>query len=156
MDELNVRVIQLEPMRMICFSGFGTEPETQAIRKMTEWAKSKGLYKDGKPRRFFGFNNPDPSPGSPNYGYDVWMTVDESVQPDGEARLIEFPGGQYAVARCEVKDPYADIPHTWQRLVTWMENSTYTYGQHQWLEEQLTTYDDPSQGFILDLYLPIK
>jgi DNA gyrase inhibitor GyrI len=156
MNDLNVRTVTLDPMRVICLSGFGTEPETQAWGKLIAWAKSKGLYNDGTPRRFFGFNNPDPSPGSPNYGYDVWMTVGPDVQPDGEARLVEFPGGLYAVARCEVVNPYDDIPQTWQRMVTWMENSPYSHGQHQWLEESLTPIEDASQGFVLDLYLPIK
>ena len=30
-----------------------------------------------QPGRLFGYNNPDPTPGSSNYGYDVWITVDE-------------------------------------------------------------------------------
>ena len=104
----------------------------------------------------FGYNNPDPSPGSPNYGYDVWITVDETVQPEGEVRIIAFSGGLYAVTRVEVKNPGEDIPRTWQKLVAWMEQSNYRHGNHQWLEESpnpVTTADAPA--FTLDLYLPI-
>jgi AraC family transcriptional regulator len=156
MDDLKVKIVKLPPLRVICINGFGEGPEAQAWEKMIAWAKAKGLWDNGKPKRFFGFNNPDPSPGSPNYGYDVWMTVDDSVQPDGEARLINFPGGLYAVAHCPVKSPGDDIPRTWQKLVAWFENSQYKHGSHQWLEEHL----DPQhavhgENFTLDLFMPI-
>jgi len=156
MEKLDVRIIKLEPMRIICFNGYGQEPEKQSFNKLLDWAKAKGLIDDGQPHRFFGYNNPNPSEGTPNYGYDTWISVDESVQPEGEARLIKFSGGLYAVTRCEVGDPYGDIPGTWHKLVTWMENSRYHHGNHQWLEEHLSL---PGQGrddgFVLDLYLPI-
>ena len=90
-------------MRVACVNGFGEGPEGMAFDKMKAWAAAHNL--PGKPYRLFGYNNPDPSPGSPNYGYDVWITVDESVQADGEARIIDFPGGLYAVTRIEVKNP---------------------------------------------------
>ena len=155
MDELEVKIVKLPPMRIICINGFGEGPETQAWEKMIAWAKAKGLWNDGKPKRFFGYNNPDPAPGSPNYGYDVWMTVDESVQPDGDARLINFPGGLYAVAHCPVKNPGDDIFGTWKKLVAWMESSQYRHAHHQWLEEHLSQVGELSTGFVLDLYLPI-
>lgn len=158
MNKLEVRIIKLESMRMICLNGFGPSPETQAWSKLVAWAKAHGLWQAGQPRRFFGYNNPDPSPGSPNYGYDVWMTVDASVQADGEARLIEFPGGLYAVAHCQADRPEEDIPQAWRQLVIWRENSPYKPAHHQWLEEHISPVEavaaDP-QGFRLDLYLPI-
>src|SRR5512135_1151383 len=119
MEELDVRIISLPPMRVACVNGFGESPENQAFEKMKTWAKAHNLL--GKPYRLFGYNNPDPTPGSPNYGYDVWITLDESVQADTEARIIEFPGGLYAVTRLVVKNPESDIPGTWQKLVQWME-----------------------------------
>ena len=156
MNDLKVKIVKLEPMRVICIDGFGSNPETQAWEKMIAWSKAKGLWDNGKPKRFFGFNNPDPSPGSPNYGYDVWMTVDQSVQADSDARIVNFPGGLYAVARCQVKAPGDDIPNTWKELVAWMEHSRYKHASHQWLEEHI----DPQnavhgENFTLDLFLPI-
>jgi hypothetical protein len=58
---------------------------------MKAWAEAHNLL--GKPHRLFGYNNPDPSPGSPNYGYDVWLTVDESTQAEGEAASLISPAG---------------------------------------------------------------
>ena len=156
MSNLEVRIVKLPPMRVACVNGFGESPEGMAFDKMKAWAEAHDLI--GKPYRLFGYNNPDPSPGSPNYGYDVWLTVDESVQADGEARIIDFPGGLYAVTRIDVKNPWEDIPGTWQKLVKWMEASKYRHGQHQWLEEHIGPLEEMGGGdqpFTLDLHLPI-
>jgi DNA gyrase inhibitor GyrI len=155
MNNIEVRIVKLPPMRVACVNGFGESPESLAFDKMKAWTAAHNLL--GKTYRLFGYNNPDPSPGSPNYGYDVWITVDESVQADREARIIDFPGGLYAVTRLEVKDPGADIPGTWQKLVKWMESSKYRHGRHQWLEEHIGPLDDMGgeQSFTLDLHLPI-
>src|SRR5512141_1535258 len=100
MSDLDVRVVSLPAMRVVCVNGFGDGPEGKAFDKMRVWAKAHNLPVG--PHRVFGYNNPDPSPGSPNYGYDVWLTVDQAVQADGDAHIIEFPGGLYAVTRIEV------------------------------------------------------
>jgi DNA gyrase inhibitor GyrI len=84
--------------------------------------------------------------------------VDETVQADDLVSIVDFPGGFYAVFRVEVNDPYKDIGPAWQTLVKWMENSKYSHGTHQWLEEHI----GPLEGvvnqvpFTLDLHLPIK
>ena len=153
MEEIQVRIVTLEPLRAICLNGFGSEPEMQAWNKLVAWAQAHGLWQDGQPRRFFGYNNPSPSAGSPNYGYDTWLVVGPEVQPDGEARLIEFPGGLYAVTRCQGVE---NIAATWHRMVGWLEQSPYRHGSHQWLEEHLSTPELTGGDFILDLYLPLS
>jgi DNA gyrase inhibitor GyrI len=155
MSDIDVRIVKLPPMRVACVNGFGEGPEAMAFDKMKAWAHAYKLLQT--PYRLFGYNNPDPSPGSPNYGYDVWITVDESVQPDWEARIIEFPGGLYAVTRLEVKSPGEDIPAAWQQLVRWMEGSKYRHSHHQWLEEHIGPLDETVNAipFMLDLHLPI-
>jgi DNA gyrase inhibitor GyrI len=156
MEQLEIRIITLPPMRVACVNGFGQGPEGQAFDKMKAWLKAHDLL--GKPARQFGYNNPDPTPGSPNYGYDVWVTLDESIKADGDAHIIDFPGGLYAVTRCEVKNPGADIPATWQKLFKWMQASRYHQGRHQWLEEHLGPLEEMGDNnyFTLDLYLPIS
>ena len=84
MSNMDIRIVNLTPMRVACVNGFGESPEGLAFDKMRAWAESHNLH--GTSYRLFGYNNPDPSPGSPNYGYDVWITVDESVQADAVAR----------------------------------------------------------------------
>ena len=86
MDQPDFRIVQLEPLRVASAHGFGEGPETLAWDKLTAWARERGLWQDGTSRRFFGFNNPDPSPGSPNYGYETWMTVGSEVELGGRHR----------------------------------------------------------------------
>ncbi len=158
MEKLEVRIVKLEPMRVICFNGFGPHPEHLAWEKLKAWAKNKGLWTDGQPHRFFGYNHPNPSPASPNYGYDVWMTVDDSIQAEGEARIIQVEGGLYAVTRCEAGPQGEDIYQTWQKLIAWVENSPYRNSnmRRQWLEEHLSLLNPPADGsFVLDLMDPV-
>ena len=156
MESLDVRIVTLEPIRVASAHGFGEGPETLAWDKLIAWAKARGLWMDGTPRRYFGFNNPNPMPGSPNYGYETWMTVGPEIETDGEIAVKEFGGGLYAVTRCVVKDPGNDIYATWQKLVGWVENSPYRHGTHQWLEEHLFTGDPDFQDFTLDLFMPVR
>ncbi len=153
MEELDVRIITLAPFRAIAFHGFGSSPEGMAFEKAFAWLAETHLLEDGQPHRFFGFNNPSPTPGSPNYGYDVWITVDESIQPGSEGKVIHFEGGKYAVTRCTGID---NIAPTWQRFVKWREKSPYRYNPAvQWLEESFNP-SAPMDEVILDLYQPIS
>jgi DNA gyrase inhibitor GyrI len=154
MSELEVRIVRLEPMRVASVHGFGPSPERQAWEKLMAWAKPKGLLDDLERHRIFGFNNPNPSPGSPNYGYEFWIVVGPDVEPEGEVRVEEFSGGLYAVTRCK---GVGNITRTWHQLGTWCENSKYKQGGHQWLEEHLGPLDTSldENELLLDLYCPI-
>jgi AraC family transcriptional regulator len=129
---------------------------TQRSRRGTScWPgrNRKGLLDDRETHRIFGFNNPDPSPGSPNYGYEFWIVIGPEVEAEGEVKIKEIPGGLYAVTRCEVRgDAYEIIPGTWKRLAEWCEDSKYRCAFHQWLEEHIM---GDTSVFDLDLYLPI-
>jgi DNA gyrase inhibitor GyrI len=151
MENLEVRLVRLEPMRVAYSLGFGPSPEGEAWNTLM------------RAHRFFGFNNPDPSPGSPNYGYEQWMSLSEAVQPGDGVKVKDVPGGLYAVARCRGIE--AIFP-TWQQLVTWVEASRFQHGYSQCLEEclnpeVLTQALSPSEGepaydqLLFDLYLPV-
>lgn len=152
MSDLEVRIVQMEPMRVASAHGFGTSPEEQAWNKILAFAEAKGI--DHKDARFFGFNNPNPSPGSPNYGYEQWMTVNSQVQGEGEVTIKEIPARLYAVARCE---GLGNIGEVWKQLVLWFEDSPYKKPPHydQCLENLLTPPDLPFDEHVFDLYLPI-
>jgi DNA gyrase inhibitor GyrI len=155
MNKLEVRIVTLEPMRVASFHGFGEGPETLAWEKLAAWAKPQGLLDEPGRHRIFGFNNPDPSPGSPNYGYEFWIVLEPGAEPAGEAKIKDFPGGLYAVTRCEARgNPGESIPSTWKQLVAWREDSPYKPACHQWLEEIVSEMED-LENLTLDLYLPI-
>jgi AraC family transcriptional regulator len=150
MSDLEVRIVRLEPMRVARAHGFGPSPEEQATKEMMAFMAAKGLAFEAV--RWFGFNNPGPSPASPNYGYDVWISVAPNVEGEGEGEIIEFEGGLYAVTR--FKD-LSNIGKMWQQLVLWREDSRYQPGPHQWLENLLVPPDTPYEEYVFDLYLPI-
>lgn len=157
MNALNVRIVELEPVRVASFHAYGQEPEVAAWEKLAAWAKSKGLLEDLEDHQVFGFNNPSPSPGSPNYGYEFWITVGPEVEAEEPMEIKEFAGGLYAVARCEVGGkPYETIPAGWKQLVLWREDSSYKAGSHQWLEKHIQLDEYPNGEWDLDLYLPIE
>lgn len=157
MSDLEVRVVSLDPMTVASTLGFGPNPEESAWNALGRWAETNGLLEDLGACRFYGFNNPSPSPGSPNYGYEQWMVVAADVQPGDGVQIKDFPGGLYAVTRCQLKD----ITEVWGQLAVWCENSPYTLAQHQWLEECLTPellipdMDARAAEAVFDLYLPI-
>ncbi len=152
MNKLEVRVVTLEPLRVASAYGFGRSPEAQAWEKLLTWAKAKGLLKDLSTMRFFGFNNPNPSPGSPNYGYEQWMTVGPDVEPEGDIRIQDFGGGHYIVTRCKLPE----IGEAWRQLVEWCESSEHRWTMNvQCLEESITPPETPFEEVVMDLYLPI-
>jgi DNA gyrase inhibitor GyrI len=157
MSAIKVRILKLDYMRVASFYGFGREPETIAWEKLTAFAKPKDYLDDPENHRIFGFNNPDPSAGSPNYGYEVCIEVGPEVEPEGEMRVKSFDGGWYAVTRCEVRGGnYQVIGDLWKKLVAWREDSPYDCGYHQWLEMNIPEPGLEEGEFTMDLYLPIS
>jgi len=155
MDKLDVRIVKVEPMRVVSFFGFSESPEEIAWQKLFAWARPRGLLENLEKHRIFGFNNPDPSPGSPNYGYEVWIEIDKDTETGSDVEVKDFTGGLYAVTQCVVPTgQFEVIGSTWKKLVAWREDSKYKCGHCQWLEESLPI-QLPDTEFVLDLYLPI-
>lgn len=148
-----IRIVELPRLRVAWVIGFGSSPEAQAWEKMTAWMQQQHLFETSP--RLFGFNNPNPSAGSPNYGYEVWVTVGPDVQPQGEIGIKEFEGGLYAVARHAGSPEF--LPGAWQNLLAWVEASRYSPSHHQWLEEHLHLPNIPDfENMVFDLYLPVQ
>ena len=152
MEQLDVRLVRLAPMRVASVHAYGASPEAMAWEKLKAWATPRGLFDNATRGRVFGFNNPGPSLGSPNYGYEFWLAVEPGVGVDGEATEKTFEGGLYAVTGCPLVGEV--IPQVWQRLGKWLETSGYRLGRHQWLEEHIGAVDPPD-GATLDLYMPL-
>lgn len=153
MDELNVRIVHLEPLRFISFHGYGPNPEELAAQKLVAWAGPRGYLADRQAHRIFGFNNPDPTPDSQNYGYEFWLVVGAEAPSINEAPVQEFGGGLNGVTRCLGGE---NIGVTWQKLGKWLADSPYSYAHRQWLEEHLNAqFPAAPEELLLDLYAPI-
>jgi DNA gyrase inhibitor GyrI len=138
MDELKVKIVTLTWMRVASAWAFGSSPEEVAWQKLDEWARPLGLL-DAQGARVFGFNNPNPSQDSPNYGYEFLLTVGVEVEPAKGIRIGELRGGLYATMPAEFgADPAVEIPAAWQRLDKWVAEHGYRMGHHQCLEEMDT------------------
>lgn len=80
---IEVKIVRLEPLRVASVQGFGQNPEEQATSQLHAWLTKKGWINDLGAHRFFGFNNPDPSPCSLNYGYELWVTGSRGAEVHG-------------------------------------------------------------------------
>jgi effector-binding domain-containing protein len=152
MSKLDVRIVDREPMRVASVLGFGESPEPMASEKMLAFMASKGLQFEEV--EWFGFNNPSPSPGSPNYGYEVWVTVGPEIEGEGEIVIKEIPARKYAVTGFTGLEKIGQV---WQELVLWFEDSPYKKPAHwhQCLENLLVLPTTPYEQYAFDLYLPI-
>jgi effector-binding domain-containing protein len=148
-----VRIVDLPPMRVASALGYGTEPENQAATMIVEFARKIGLEPGDPDYRTFGFNNPNPSPGSPNYGYEIWLVVGPDVEERPPIKIKDVPGSRYAVTRFT---GLANIGRVWRELVAWFEDSPYTRPPN-WctcLEEVKNPAETDPDEWIFDLYLP--
>ena len=150
MGNEQLRVIKLEPMRMASAWAFGPQPEPLAWQQLQAWAQARGIpLADGQ---IFGFNNPNPSPGSPNYGYEFWLAVGPTVEPAAgdDVRIVNFAGGLYAMIEVDVAgDLNESIPAAWRTLDAQVAASAYHTGAHQWLEQHT------AEGMPYAFYYPI-
>lgn len=152
MSEIDVQIKRLRPMRMLSSYGYGKEPETVAWQKLIEFSVEMGIYDTENPPATFGFNNPNPSDGTPNYGYEIWLPVDDDIEPKGDLRIVDFHGGLYGVTTF---NNLFNIGKVWGELVKWRETSKYMPGPHQCLEELLTSPEIPPEEYRFNLYIPI-
>jgi DNA gyrase inhibitor GyrI len=150
----DVRIVDLPPMRVASALGYGEHPEDQAASMITRFARKIGLEPGRPGYRTFGFNNPNPSPGSPNYGYEIWLVVGPQVQPEEPITLKDVPGEKYAVTQFT---GLSKIGETWRALVAWFEDSPYTRPPNwcRCLEEVVNPAETDPEKWTFNLYLPI-
>jgi effector-binding domain-containing protein len=153
MNENDIRIIKLDPMRVVSVYAFSSSPEEVAYQKMYEFAKENELLVNRQLPPTFGFNNPNPSAGSPNYGYEVWLPVEINFEPKDNFSVIDFDGGLYAVMLCR---GIQNIGEAWMAIAKWREGTKYLAGKHQWLEHLLSPLDVTPDQIVFDLYLPIS
>ncbi len=151
---IDVRIVELPALRVVSALGFGPSPEEEAWKLIGDFADARGLDMWSEEHRFFGFNNPDPSPGSPNYGYEQWMTIDADVAVEAPYEVKQIPPGRYAVTGFT---GLSHITDTWKALVGWFhdEGHQISCDRDRCLEELLPPFGRPPEEWRFDLYLGI-
>ena len=154
MEDMVVEIRDLEAIEVVSALGFGSEPEMEAWSLIQEFAAANGIDIESGEHRFFGFNNPNPTPGSPNYGYEQWMTIDADTAVEQPLTRKHVPARRYAVTRFKGIE---NITDTWRRFVAWFEESGLRPGPgwNECLEELLTPITQPPEDWEFDLYLPL-
>jgi DNA-binding transcriptional ArsR family regulator len=164
-EDLFVQVIEIEPMRVASVRAFSESPENDAWEKMRAWAEPQGLLEDLTSHPVFGFNNPNPSPGQKEYGYEFWIRMGAHFKGEGEIEAKDYDGGLFAVTTCKpweemqsdfVKE-HGPFLVSWKKLVDWIIlNEKYEMDESR---QCLEKAHDPNAAFkdlVLDLYQPIK
>jgi DNA-binding transcriptional ArsR family regulator len=164
-EDLFVQVIELEPMRVASVRVFSESPENDAWEKLHAWAEPQGLLDDQINHPVFGFNNPNPSPGQKEYGYEFWIRVGAYFKGENEIEAKDYDGGLFAVTTCK---PWVEIHSdfakehgpflvSWKKLMDWviLSEKYEIDNSRQCLEkphDQTVSFKD----LVLDLYQPIK
>jgi len=131
----------------------GPAPEVEAFQRLRQWAAPKGLFAEPERHPVFGFNNPSPSPGKPEYGYELWLRVDAPDPSETAVVFKLFEGGLFAVTACALcGEP--GIMETWRLLWEWAQTGPYRWRRAQELEKVLNP-EAPEDRLMLELYLPV-
>jgi DNA gyrase inhibitor GyrI len=153
---LDVRIERLEPMRVATVHAMSETPERDAWEKMRVWAEPKGLFHDMEKHPVYGFNNPNPTSKSKEYGYEFWMAIAPDVETGGEIGVVDFPGGLYAVTTFKLYgDPKGNVIDVWKRLWEWVQSSAYEWRETHELEKLHNPLGAEKEA-VLDLYLPVE
>jgi len=151
-----VRFVELSAMRVVSCKAFSNSPENDAIEKMSDWVKKHNI--EAFPyMRYFGFNNPNPAEGKSEYGYEIWVTVPDTIEEKDLDEGFEFKetqAGLYAVTSTSYDN--FDVGERWHMLWEWVQASEYEMGKNQWLEEHISPrYLWDAGKLQLDLYVHI-
>jgi DNA gyrase inhibitor GyrI len=148
---VDVRIEELEPMRVACARVVSTTPELDAWKKLQLWAESKGLRDDLNRHPVFGFTCQLPKENEPEYGYEFWIKIDPETEVGGEFKEQMFAGGLYAVTTKQGPPN----PVVWKSLWDWVQASSYRWRRTHELEKFRNPWA-PEQELVFDLYLPIE
>lgn len=156
-----IELKRIKPLRVAHSHVLSETPEEDVWKKIETWARCKGLLTGEKGTRIFGrntypTNNPEP------HGYELFLTVDHSIIPEGDIKIGEIPGGLYAVLKSTSLDQMGDA---WRYLWSWIEKSEYEFsgwkrGEHGWVngyEEHLNPFEGkPPPEWLFNLWIPLK
>ncbi|ACL69124.1 AraC family transcriptional regulator [Halothermothrix orenii] len=156
LTDSEVRIVELKPVWVASYRAEAESPEPRAWEVIFKWAKKYNLLQlPGT--RFFGFDNPSPTPDKAVYGYEFWVTIPhKNFNIPEEMKIRKFSGGLYAVTNTNFRE--FDVGERWKQLYKWVKESEFSYREGICLEEHitLTGYNLDINTVQLDLYEPIK
>jgi DNA gyrase inhibitor GyrI len=149
----NIRIVELDPMRVATVRVISENPENDAWEKLSAWANPLGLFADFGKHPVFGFNNPNPSPRQKEYGYEFWIRVDSQIESEGDIEVKEFQGGLFAMTSCKI----SEMGDVYRNLWKWVNSSESRYA---WREDhELEKPRNPlatGNEMEFDIYMPVQ
>jgi len=80
---------------------------------MLNWCEKRNFIIGDDRNIIYGFNNPNPTSETSEYGYEFLLKVERDEKPEDDVRVIEYHGGSYAVTECTGAQ---GILQSWQAL----------------------------------------
>ncbi|MHA2224510.1 MAG: effector binding domain-containing protein [Candidatus Hodarchaeales archaeon] len=154
--DLEVKIIQLAPMKIVSFKAMSKTPEEDVWNDVKKWAEPLKLLDSPEKWPVYGFNDPDPSSDQEEYGYELWVKITPEIELDADLSTQEYSGGLYAVTTTRLFPIEDGIIPAWEKLAEWVKKSKeYGFDSHQMLEKHLNPKAEP-ENLILELYCPIQ
>lgn len=153
---MDVKIEKVDPIRVAFVRHVGPYEECgSAWQTLCSWAGRKGLF--GPNSRMLGISHDDPDVTPPEkIRYDACVTVDESVQPEGDVGVQEIPGGEYAVATH--KGPYVNLKETYSKICgEWAPRSGREMKVGPCFEAYLNDPErTPPEELLTDVHVPLE
>ncbi len=150
---LKVEIVKMPDTKVIAVQVIGTEPETKAWQKMEAWLKEHNFNKEEL--KIYGFNNPNPTPGKEEYGYEFYVPTNLNLEEDDTIKIKEMKGGTFAVTECLVKGDFEQITRSWKELIGWVKDHPDYEFEADYCYEHHPDPNASPEDFILNLYLPV-
>jgi len=161
MHKFPVEIKSLPTMKVASVRAISQTPENDAKAILDKYIKKHNLMDDPESHPIFGFNNPDPTPGHKEYGYEFWIKIDSIAETEADVIIKEIPSALYVVKECNLFDESNSeffkahgFLESWSQLSQWVKESDYQEGSHQGLEKALN-HGAEFEDLQLELYMPI-
>ena len=125
----DVRIVCLPPATVAASHYIGKDPEHNAGKLLDKFVRESGLCKIKPDLRHYGFNHPNPSNNSPDYGYEMWITIPDDMEVPEPLVKKRFDGGLYAAHMI-----YMGNLHEWEWLCNWVFTDNTKY-ESNWLDD---------------------
>jgi AraC family transcriptional regulator len=152
---MEVRMETVPPMRVAFIRKTGPYNQCEdAWERLCAWAGPKGLLRADT--RFLGVGHDDPQVTPPDkIRYDACVTVDGTVEGEGEVGIQTVGGGRYAVTTH--KGPYENLESSYAELMGgWLPLSGERLGDNLCFELYLNDpQSTPPEELLTDIYISL-
>lgn len=153
--DMEVRIEEVDAMRVAFVRKTGPYNECgEAWSKLCSWAGPRGLLRMGA--KYIGVGHDDPQVTPPDkIRYDACVTVDETINGEGEIGIQTVGGGEYAVTIH--KGPYENLEATYAELMgKWLPRSGRQIGGNPCFEMYLNDPDStPPDELLTGIYISL-